>query len=140
MNKEQDRKTARLYPIRPHHGLCLQFFEGKGYSGGFTAHMDKIKKTLESQEETEVFLTVAADTICECCTNRKGKDCIQDEKVDMYDRKVLEACGVQGETSLPWKEFAELVRQKIILTGRRADICPDCQWKEICEKKEKELL
>ena len=30
--------------------------------------------------------------------------------------------------------------QKIILTGRRADICPDCQWKEICEKKEKELL
>ena len=75
--------------------------------------MDKIKKTLESQEET---------------------------KVDMYDRKVLEACGVQGETSLPWKEFAELVRQKIILTGRRADICPDCQWKEICEKKEKELL
>ena len=56
------------------------------------------------------------------------------------DRQLLEACGVQGETSLPWKEFAELVRQKIILTGRRADICPDCQWKAICEKKEKELL
>ena len=33
-----------------------------------------------------------------------------------------------------------LESQKIILTGKRADICPDCQWKEICGKKEKELL
>ena len=28
--------------IRAHHGMCLHFFEGKGYSNEFTAHMQKI--------------------------------------------------------------------------------------------------
>ena len=25
--------------LRAHHGMCLAFFEGKGYSTGFTARM-----------------------------------------------------------------------------------------------------
>ena len=25
--------------LRPHHGMCLAYFEGKGYSDGFTVNM-----------------------------------------------------------------------------------------------------
>jgi hypothetical protein len=31
------------YPVlRPHHGLCFQFYEGKGYSPDFIDHMEKV--------------------------------------------------------------------------------------------------
>ena len=32
------------YLIRPHHMLCMQFFEGKGYSDGFVASMGANKR------------------------------------------------------------------------------------------------
>ena len=37
--------------IRPHHMLCMQFFEGKGYSDGFVASMAAIKEKLEKEND-----------------------------------------------------------------------------------------
>lgn len=37
------------YLIRPHHMLCMQFFEGKGYSDGFVASMAAIKENLKKK-------------------------------------------------------------------------------------------
>ena len=37
------------YSIRPHHLLCLQFFEGKGYSNGFVENMTKIHNEMLSK-------------------------------------------------------------------------------------------
>ncbi len=45
--------------LRPHHGMCLAYFEGRGYSRGFSVHMGKILELLEkdayvvSAEQTE---------------------------------------------------------------------------------------
>ena len=44
----QDKSIAAAYasdegteemiiPLRPHHGMCLAYFKGEGYSNGFTA-------------------------------------------------------------------------------------------------------
>ena len=41
------------YLIRPHHMLCMQFFEGKGYSDGFVASMAAIKEKLEKELNPE---------------------------------------------------------------------------------------
>lgn len=38
--------------LRAHHGMCLLFFEGKGYSEGFTAHMQTVLDYLK--EDTPV--------------------------------------------------------------------------------------
>ena len=91
----QTGENAREGPVislRPHHGLCLQFFEGKGYSDGFTAHMGQVKAFLEAG--ARITVTEADDEICSRCPNRKGHGCISDEKVRSYDRKVLEICGL----------------------------------------------
>ena len=43
----QDKSSAAAYasdegteeiviPLRPHHGMCLAYFKGEGYSNGFT--------------------------------------------------------------------------------------------------------
>ena len=37
-------KNAQAIPVRPHHGMCLAFFIEKGYSEGFSAHMEKMFK------------------------------------------------------------------------------------------------
>ena len=29
-------------PLRPHHGMCLAYFKGEGYSNGFSAHMQEM--------------------------------------------------------------------------------------------------
>ena len=36
------------FDVRAHHGLCMSFFEGKGYSDSFTANMAEKKMLLES--------------------------------------------------------------------------------------------
>ncbi|MGN0335780.1 MAG: DUF1284 domain-containing protein [Lachnospiraceae bacterium] len=53
------------YRIRAHHGMCLAFFKGKGYSNEFTEHMGKIKERLT--ENPLVCITDQTDIICSCC-------------------------------------------------------------------------
>ncbi len=130
----RERSTISL---RPHHGLCLQFFEGKGYSDGFTAHMGQVKALLEAGGR--ITVTEADDEICSRCPNRKGHGCVSDEKVRSYDRKVLEVCGLSGGEQMAWETFRELVREKIIRGAGRALVCPDCQWQDICQEKEREI-
>lgn len=36
-----------IIPLRAHHGLCLHFFRGKGYSGAFVENMARKKAMLE---------------------------------------------------------------------------------------------
>ena len=36
--------------LRPHHSLCIQFFEGKGYSPQFVDGMTKTIKMLEQND------------------------------------------------------------------------------------------
>ncbi len=33
--------------LRAHHGMCLAFFEGKGYSSAFTENMGKVLEEME---------------------------------------------------------------------------------------------
>ena len=60
--------------LRAHHGMCLAFFEGKGYSAGFTAHMARILEYLE-QENPTVTVVAEADCICGGCPNLTDGRC-----------------------------------------------------------------
>ena len=58
---------AMRYEIRPHHGLCSLFFEGKGYSGGFVRHMADVLAQLG--QNPVIRLAEGADELCGCCPN-----------------------------------------------------------------------
>lgn len=123
-------KNAQAIPVRPHHGMCLAFFIGKGYSEGFSAHMEKMLK--EFQKNLPVRLVVHTDEICSACPNNEKNVCNSTEKVEAYDRKVLEICGISEGTELDFLEFVGIIQEKIINPGLRDRICGDCQWNEIC--------
>lgn len=115
------------YKLRPHHGLCIGFFEGKGYSPEFTENMGSVIELLSS-ENPEIEITTGRDIICGCCPCMDCRD-----KALSYDLKVVEICGLSGK--IRWNDFRKTVSEKIISAGKLKEVCADCQWFYICEKK-----
>ena len=116
--------------LRPHHGMCLAFFRGAGYSGAFTRNMTAIQARLA--EHPRILLTAGADDICAACPNLKNGICTEQEKVIRYDQAVLDLCGLEPGRLMDYGEFQALVARNILKPGRREEICGDCQWSQLC--------
>ena len=121
--------------LRPHHGMCFQFYEGKGYSEDFTDHMGRVIRDCEKEPDQPIILTCSTDVVCKNCPNNEGGTCITEEKVQRYDSEVLKACGLEDGAKISYKEFLMLVKKHVIDSGKRKEICGDCSWDYICSKK-----
>ncbi len=97
--------------IRYHHALCLPRFQGKGYSDGFCANMQKIK---ESYKHEKVNFIEHCDEVCAYCPNNINGKCKDEEKVKKYDAKVEELMA-KGINPTP------------------SAVCSDCKWYYICK-------
>ena len=122
------------YRLRAHHGMCLSFFQGKGYSGDFVENMVRMKAILA--ENPEIILMDGPDDICAACPNRLTETCA--EKASRYDREVLRRCGLSAGQVLPYREFSRRVMETILRPGKRAEICGDCQWSSLCNWKKED--
>lgn len=122
--------SSNVAALRPHHGMCLAYFTGKGYSDGFTAHMGRVLDALTP--DVPVRLRVETDVICAACPNNRGGECEQPERTAAYDRAVLDRCGLSDGQEMPFGVFTGLVQERILAPGRREEICGQCQWNEIC--------
>jgi len=123
------------YKIRPHHGLCLNFFKGKGYSEEFVKNMTEIKGRLI--ENPIVCITRQTDHICSVCPNNAAGTCIDEEKVAEYDRQVLLHCNLSDGQLMSFLDFERLVHQHILCPGKRKEICGNCQWDSLCHDEQK---
>lgn len=118
--------------LRPHHGLCIRHFEGVGYSEEFVRNMDRLIQFLE--KDTMIQLTDGADEICACCPYLEKKGCRTKEKVDRYDKKVLEAVGLMPETVISYQAFWEKIQEDIVKPQKEREICSDCGFAHICHQ------
>ncbi|MCI5585284.1 MAG: DUF1284 domain-containing protein [Lachnospiraceae bacterium] len=118
------------YRIRAHHGLCLSFFKGEGYSSEFIENMTNIKSRLE--KNPLVCIISQTDLICAICPHNNGEVCAAGEKIREYDRQVLTRCNIAEGEIMPFLELEGLVRRNILLPGKRKEVCGDCQWNELC--------
>nr|WP_302599942.1 DUF1284 domain-containing protein [uncultured Cellulosilyticum sp.] len=118
--------------LRPHHILCLTFFEGKGYSSDFVINMGNIHKALKDENEIEIIL--GKDAICEKCPNMIGEGCTSQSKVERYDQQVAKLCGLKEGQVLNYGKFKNLAYTQIIEQKQLNSVCGDCQWIEICKK------
>lgn len=124
-------KTLRL---RAHHGMCLAFFEGKGYSESFTKHMQEVLDGMTADPLLE--LVTDGDIVCQACPNLQKGICATPEKVLRYDSQVLGLCKLQEHQQLHWSDFSKRVSEAILNPKVRESICGDCEWNSICKARE----
>lgn len=121
-----------IYRLRAHHGMCLPFFRGAGYSGAFVENMTRMKGILE--ENPTICLMDSTDDICAACPNRLEESCA--EKASRYDREVLSRCGLSAGQQMSYRDFSRQVVETILRPGKREEICGDCQWSSLCRWEE----
>lgn len=122
------------YKLRAHHSLCIQFFEGRGYSEDFVREMTDIIGQL-NEYNPEVIITDACDIICEICPNNIDGKCTSGQKAGNIDRRCLEIYGISSNSKISWKKLKALANDRIISENRLKEVCGDCQWADICTGK-----
>ena len=127
-------EDAAAIKLRPHHALCARFFEGKGYSDRFTAHMNGVLAELKNTDAV-VTLTAECDCICAGCPNQVNGVCTSDEKVKGIDRRAITKMGLEPGGSVRWSRLCGLALQTIIRPGLLRDVCGDCEWIGLCAGK-----
>lgn len=126
-----------VYPMRPHHALCLAFFIGKGYGAEFVAGMADVERELAADPDARVRLVDGTDRICSKCPHNRGGVCESAEKTARYDSACLAACGLSTGRVVPWGELRRRVKENILSEpGGREKICGDCQWDAVCRQAE----
>lgn len=130
-------QTSISYQLRPHHGLCMAFFEGKGYSKEFVAHMYHL---LEELPGKTITLTMETDSICSHCPNRNNTLCSSQEKVAHIDSQVATLCNFYDGQSLTYESFRQIVWENVIQAGNFESICKACQWFSICNEKQSKKI
>lgn len=111
--------------------MCLSFFEGKGYSSEFTAHMAKMKEILTEQNPM-ITLGNGKRTISAVPVPiiKRGSRCGTEDYE--YDTGVLESCGLEENEKQPFLTFYRQVAEQILEQGIGEKICGNCQWRRIC--------
>lgn len=125
------------YNLRAHHALCIQFFEGRGYSDEFVQEMKEIIKILD-ESNPKVTVVKNCDIICRACPNNAGGACFFEQKVNNFDRRCLEICELQAEDKLSWSELKKCAFEKIVAANRLGEVCGDCEWFQLCAKTKEE--
>lgn len=125
-------KIQYKYAIRPHHGVCFAFFQGKGYSRDFAENMSKILADLEGNNPF-ILISAEKDAVCDKCPNDFCGVCKTETKVARYDEKVLQFCKIQNGTILRYYDFKESIFEKILAKNKREEVCGDCEWSNICK-------
>lgn len=137
------------YNLRAHHGMCLAFYQGKGYSQDFVENMNQISEHMKTNPA--ITITTTCDVLCRCCPNQStdnmesGNDtpvfsdvpvstyrCQQEALVCHYDQQVLDACGLHAGDILSFDAFHQLVEEHILSKPLFNEICGSCQWGELC--------
>ena len=127
------QKLAQPMLLRPHHGMCLAYFKGEGYSDGFSVHMKEVLDNLQNGDGMDVQLHVGTDEICSACPNNQNGQCTDAALVEKYDNAVLEACGLSNGEQISFADFTEKVQENLLANGKRTEICGGCKWNGICE-------
>lgn len=122
--------------IRAHHILCIQGFQGYGYSKDFVDNMTELTENINSNPDLKIEIIDECDIICSRCPYNNGGICQkrQDsfQKVRDTDLRVLKKLGLKKGMKLKAKDIFFLANEKLKNISDIQDICGDCEWKEIC--------
>ena len=118
--------------LRGHHLLCLQGFQGYGYSDDFIKNMIYINN-LRKSENTIIAITNKADDICSYCPNLKNNIC-KDEKQNKEIIKMDNEITSKIDTTKEYNALNLFNEITSIFNTKESVkyICNCCSWHEEC--------
>ncbi len=133
MLMEANQPTDPVTSLRPHHALCVLFFEGKGYSQEFVENMT----AFVSEPNIMLQLTTRCDTLCQACPHNQNGYCEDEAKVSLFDQRTLDLAGAGLETDqpIPLRKLCQQVYDAILQQGFLAEVCGECEWAALCQGK-----
>ncbi|MEO7993710.1 MAG: DUF1284 domain-containing protein [bacterium] len=112
--------------LRPHNALCLQGWEGIGYSPEFSRNMDAVAAHLAATPSAPVTLRPGPDVLCGACPLNTHEGCRHDVEeegwITALDHKTLHRLGLAAGVTLPWDALCEMIAN----TFRGADLALHC--------------
>lgn len=121
-----------ILKIRAHHLLCMQGFQGYGYSDRFVEHMCEIVKYIKNNPKFKIMIVDYCDSICSECKNNIDRVCSNCENVDNMDRRLLHKLKLNSGKVIIVQEVMSLVKNKFQSQQDAYEICGECIWSEKC--------
>lgn len=129
----QNTGSSDIIEIRAHHLLCIQGFQGYGYSWDFKRNLEEIINYLDLHPYCSLKVVADADVICVKCPHLEDGRCNKSSSpavMDM-DLKVLKKLNMEkGTIKTARKLFREV--NKTFNSQDFHDICSECSWKNKC--------
>lgn len=127
----QNPGSSNIVPIRAHHLLCMQGFQGYGYNDEFRYNLEKLVKYLDSHPHCQIKVVADADVICEKCPNLKEEHCnkpLSSGSIQDMDITVLNKLKIpEGKI-----ETAQNLFYQVNMALNLDDVCGDCSWQSKC--------
>ncbi len=134
MIKNPDDEGSELLKIRAHHILCMQGFQGLGYSKEFTRNMTLISEKIQKNPSFFIKIIIEADSICEYCPNLLDGLCNLEmdslKLISSMDSLVLKSLKMESGSVISSVQLKNLASS---LTPKKVEkICGDCSWRADC--------
>lgn len=119
--------------LRPHHLFCARFYRGYGYSAAFCENMNRVLSRLNAGED--LTLVTGGDALCAACPHFLSETCAcdQKEKVRRFDENALRLLCLSIGQTLSFRQGLLLEDKHVFSLGRFCEVCPDCEWRSLCE-------
>lgn len=120
--------------FRGHHLICLNFFQGEGYSEDYVENLKQLLNRAEKGEEIEVVQ--GPDDVCRACPSLKGDVCMHkegaDEEINALDRQARSYLGIEPGQKVHWSG----IKQKVagVPGSWFENFCRGCDWENVCNR------
>lgn len=127
---------SRPVQIRGHHLLCLQGYQGYGYSQRFVDNLNKILDQIHANPDLIIEVTAQNDSICLVCPFAGLIQCNKSPDSEYtaraMDLHVLQKIHCSENTRGPALHFIERVNDVFSTKATLQALCGDCQWQTKC--------
>lgn len=135
--KSQGDQRDKPLSFRPHHFMCANGFEGKGYSPGFVENFSALVDRLRGDKGDDVLIQVVSytDDICRPCPHRRQTLCAKQALIESLDQRHLKALGLSFGQVISWGEAKRRI-VKFVTDEAFEPLCQGCGWQKegICLK------
>lgn len=120
--------------IRAHHLLCMQGFQGYGYSEEFTENMAHITDKLRENPSTFLKIVLGSDSICDYCPHYSNGSCnmepTSESRIRLMDDLLIRELKLKEGSVISWAEVKSLTNN--LSPQAISKVCGNCFWGEKC--------